>query len=237
MNESERTSLLGQIRRYLIAGILTAIPIIVTWWVIRFVFKLLADVGGPVVGWVAERIEPTLPAVAALLEGAVFQAVLGVILVFVLLCLLGWAGTRLIGRKLIAAFDSIMNRIPLVKKIYSTVKMLVTAMQGTPDEVQRVVLIDFPSEQMKTVGFVTRTLTDVDTGRKLAAVYVPTTPNPTSGYLEIVPVERITSTTWTFDEAMSFIVSGGAVAPPQMNYDKSAAPAPIESREPEPDDE
>ena len=74
------------------------------------------------------------------------------------------------------------------------------------------------------MGFVTKTLKDADTGEELAAVYVPTTPNPTSGYLEIVPVDRVISTTWTFDEAMTFIVSGGAVSKETMNYSKSAEP-------------
>src|SRR3546814_3557628 len=63
---------------------------------------------------------------------------------------------------------------------------------------------------MKSVGFVTRVVREQGTGRELAAVYVPTTPNPTSGYLEIVPVELITPTDWTVDQAMSFIISGGA---------------------------
>ena len=79
-------------------------------------------------------------------------------------------------------------------------------------------LIEFPTEHMKTVGFVTRILRDDVTGRELAAVYVPTTPNPTSGYLEIVPVERVVSTDWTIDEAMTFIISGGAVAPDTLRY-------------------
>jgi len=82
-----------------------------------------------------------------------------------------------------------------------------------------VVLIDFPNRDMKVVGFVTRTLREEGTGRALAAVYVPTTPNPTSGYLEIVPVERLTPTQWTFDEAMAFIISGGAVAPDEMPFE------------------
>ena len=93
---------------------------------------------------------------------------------------------------------------------------------------------------MKTVGLVTRTFVDDDTGRRLAAVYVPTTPNPTSGYLEIVPLENVTSTNWTLDEAMGFVATGGAVAPPTMNYDISAnahdvppAPPPDESPEDE----
>jgi len=87
-----------------------------------------------------------------------------------------------------------MNRIPLVQTIYGGVKKLLAALQQKPDRVQRVVLIAFPTPEMKTVGFVTRVLTDHQTGRELAAVYVPTTPNPTSGYLEIVPLDKVTST-------------------------------------------
>ena len=70
------------------------------------------------------------------------------------------------------------------------------------------------------VGLVTRVFEDMNSGRKLAAVYVPTTPNPTSGYLEIVPVDRLTPTDWSMDQAMSFIVSGGAIAPENIVYDK-----------------
>ena len=71
---------------------------------------------------------------------------------------------------------------------------------------------------MKTVGFVTRSMTDMKTGKKLVAVYVPTTPNPTNGYLEIVPVEHVVSTDWSVDEAMNFIISGGAVGPEEVDY-------------------
>ena len=65
---------------------------------------------------------------------------------------------------------------------------------------------------------VTRVVRERGTGRELAAVYVPTTPNPTSGYLEIVPVEKITPTDWTVDEAMAFIISGGAVSPDSIPF-------------------
>jgi uncharacterized membrane protein len=100
------------------------------------------------------------------------------------------------------------------------VKKLITVLGDQPKgNVQRVVLINFPSSEMKTVGLVTRTMRDKTTGRELAAVYVPTTPNPTSGYLEIVPIENVVSTDWTMDEAMAFIVSGGAIAPETVTYE------------------
>jgi uncharacterized membrane protein len=73
---------------------------------------------------------------------------------------------------------------------------------------------------MKTIGFVTRTMRDADSGRELVVVYVPTTPNPTSGYLEIVPLDQVISTDWTIDEAMAFIISGGAVAPATLQYEQ-----------------
>jgi uncharacterized membrane protein len=93
-------------------------------------------------------------------------------------------------------------------------------LQTKPDGTQRVVLINFPHENMKSVGFVTRTLKDEHTGEELAAVYVPTTPNPTSGYLEIVPVSQLIPTDWTPDQAMSFIISGGAVSPDTIPFSR-----------------
>lgn len=127
---------------------------------------------------------------------------MAVILVLVSLFLLGWFTTNVVGRRLFSVFERVLDRIPFVKSVYGSVKKLVTVLQDSPSgDVQRVVLIDFLSPEMKTVGLVTRMLTDSDTGRELAAVYVPTTPNPTSGYLEIVPADRIVSTDWFIDEA------------------------------------
>ncbi len=109
-----------------------------------------------------------------------------------------------------------------MQAIYGSVRQLVGVLQQEPGKAQRVVLINFPSPEMKTVGLVTRTPTDDVTSREFAAVYVPTTPNPTSGYLEIVPLDRITPINWTVDEAMTFVISAGAVAPETMPYDRVA---------------
>jgi len=88
-------------------------------------------------------------------------------------------------------------------------------------------LIEFPSPDMKTIGLVTRIFTDADTGEEIAAVYVPTTPNPTSGYMELVPTSRLVMLDWTINEAMTFIVSGGAAAPAKLHYSRGVrVPAP-----------
>ena len=208
--------------RYLLAGILAVIPIWVTWLVFQFLLGLLARGGRPLVAGLLRAFRPSAPDLVGWLEHAWFRAAAEVFFVLAVLYLIGWAATRVVGQRLIRAFDALIGRIPFVQKVYGAVKKLLGVLQEQPAGLQRVVLINFPSLEMKTVGLVTRTFRDRDTGRELAAVYVPTTPNPTSGYLEIVPIERITPTDWTVDEAMAFVVSGGAVAPDTMSYGKSA---------------
>ena len=104
-------------------------------------------------------------------------------------------------------------RIPVVQTIYGGTKKLMAVLQNKPSGVQRVVLVEFPRRGMKVVGFVTRVMIEEGSGREMAAVYIPTTPNPTGGYLEVVPLDELTPTDWTMDQAMAFIISGGAVAP------------------------
>jgi uncharacterized membrane protein len=167
----------------------------VTWFVLAFLFRLLSQLGQPLVSGLARAVRRFDPDLASfLLEPWVVPA-LSVLMVIVLLYLLGVLAGLVIGRRVIGVFEALMHRIPLVQTIYGAVSQLLSALKQKPDGVQRVVLIDFPSPEMKAVGFVTKTLKDADTGEELAAVYVPTTPNPTSGYLEIVPVDRVISTT------------------------------------------
>lgn len=208
------------IQRYLITGVLTVIPIWITWVAFQFVLTQLSRIGTPWVRAVSRSVEGVSPSLSQWLLEPWFQSSLAVISTLTALYVLGWAATRVLGKRLIGLFDSVIEHIPLVQTIYGSTKKLLAALQQKPDGVQRVVLINFPSAHMKTVGFVTRILTDEDTGKELAAVYVPTTPNPTSGYLEIVPVENVVSTDWSLDEAMTFIISGGAVAPERLHYSK-----------------
>jgi uncharacterized membrane protein len=99
-------------------------------------------------------------------------------------------------------------------------KKLLAALQTNPERVKRVVLIDFPAPPLKTVALVTKVVRDSATGRDMAVVYVPTSPNPTSGYMEIVPVELLTPTNWSLDEAMRFVITGGTSAPAEMNFSR-----------------
>jgi uncharacterized membrane protein len=218
--ESEAPRNANFLRRYFFTGLVAIIPLWITWLVLSFLFKTLSEIGTPVFRTLAERFGPEYPFVVELLDSKTTLSIVSVALVLIFLVFLGWFTTNFIGRRLFQLFESLFQRIPLVKTIYGSVKKLISVLGDKPKgNVQRVVLINFPSSDMKTVGLVTRTMRDKVTGRELAAVYVPTTPNPTSGYLEIVPIENVVSTDWTMDEAMAFIVSGGAIAPDGILYE------------------
>jgi len=209
------------IRRYFFTGLIAIIPLWITWLILSFLFKVLSEIGTPLFEGLARVLGPKYPVFADILDSKATLSIISVILVLACIFLLGWFTTNFIGRRLFSLFEGLFHRIPLVKTIYGSVKKLIGVLEDKPKgNLRRVVLINFPSPEMKTVGLVTRVLTDSATGRELAAVYVPTTPNPTSGYLEIVPIENVVSTDWTIDEAMAFIVSGGAIAPATITYDR-----------------
>lgn len=211
-----------RLQKLFLTGLLTLLPLWLTWVVLKFVFALLSDTSRPLIQPALQRaadanpmafswlVEPWVSTVIAL------AATLGVILVS------GWMARRVVGQSVLRAFERLVARIPLAGIVYGSARQLLDILQTKPDGTQRVVLVDFPHTEMKSIGFVTRVLREQGTGRELAAVYVPTTPNPTSGYLEIVPVEKITPTDWTVDQAMSFIISGGAVSPETIPFSPPA---------------
>lgn len=203
----------GKFQNYLLTGILTVIPLWITWVVFDFVFGQLSRLGTPWVNALARGFRGSYPAVADILIHPWLQPAVAVIITLLGLYLLGWITTKVVGVRLVGSFDRLMNRIPFVKKVYGSTKMLLQVLNQEKKDFDRVVLIEFPNRDMRAVGFVTRIIQDKSSDQELAAVYVPTTPNPTSGYLELVPVDRLTNTDMSVEEAMTFIISGGAVGP------------------------
>ena len=212
------------LQRLFLTGLLTLLPIWLTWVVIKFVFVMLSDISRPLMQPVLQNLAAGDPRMFGWLIDPWVQTALGLMATVLVILLSGVMARRVIGQRVLGWFESLVKRIPLANTIYGSARQLLDILQTKPDGTQRVVLIDFPHNQMKSIGFVTRVLREQGTGRELAAVYVPTTPNPTSGYLEIVPVERITPTDWTVDQAMSFIISGGAVSPDTIPFSPPVAP-------------
>ena len=209
------------LQKLFITGLLTLLPVWLTWVVVKFVFILLSGISAPLINVLAQQITARFPRTLGLIDDIWVQNTLSMIATLAVIMLVGLLARRVIGQRLLGWFEKLMVRIPLANVIYTSSRKLLDILQTQPGSTQRVVLIDFPHKEMKSVGLVTRILREEGSGRELAAVYVPTTPNPTSGYLEIVPVELLTPTDWTVDQAMSFIISGGAVAPESVPFTRA----------------
>ncbi|PJK09993.1 hypothetical protein CO608_04630 [Lysobacteraceae bacterium NML08-0793] len=201
-----------------LTGLLTLLPLWLTWIVLRFVFALMSDISRPWVGPILKSLAQASPHTLGWLSADWVQAAVALLGTVLVILLVGLLARQVIGQRLLRWFEGFIARIPLANTIYGSARKLLDILQKSPDGTQRVVLIDFPNPDMKAVGFVTKVIRERDTGRELAAVYVPTTPNPTSGYLEIVPLDKITPTDWSVDEAMSFIISGGAVSRDEIPF-------------------
>ena len=215
---------MGKLQKYFLTGLLTLLPIWLVWIVFKFVFSLLSGISAPVIGPLVGGIAARDPQMFGWLADSWVQTAIALFATILFIMVVGAMARRVVGQKLLVWFEALIARIPLAKTIYGSARQLLDLLQTKPDGTQRVVLIDFPHNEMKSVGFVTRILRDEHTGAELAAVYVPTTPNPTSGYLEVVPVERLTPTDWTVDQAMTFIISGGAVSPDRIPFHRQVKP-------------
>jgi uncharacterized membrane protein len=206
------------LRALFVSGLLTLLPIWLTWVVFKFVFGLLGDASRPWVGPLLSDTAQRFPHLAWLADTWSLAAI-GTVATVLLILTVGLLARRVAGQRALGWFEVAIRRVPLAKTVYGSARQLLDLMSSPPDGGgQRVVLVPFPNPGMKAVGFVTRTLRDDASGRELCAVFVPTTPNPTGGYLVIVPVEEVVPTDWTVDQAMTFIISGGAVAPQTMPY-------------------
>ncbi|MBB1089423.1 DUF502 domain-containing protein [Lysobacter sp. SG-8] len=208
----------ASLQRLFLTGLLTLLPLWLTWVVLRFVFVLLSDVSRPFVEPILEQAAASAPRTLGWLDDPWVTTALAILATIGVILLSGLMARRVVGQRLLRWLESLIQRVPFASTVYGSARKLLDILQTKPDGTQRVVLVDFPHTEMKSIGFVTRTLKEHGTGRELAAVYVPTTPNPTSGYLEIVPVEKITPTDWSVDQAMSFIISGGAVSPESIPF-------------------
>lgn len=201
------------VQRSVLAGIITVGPLFVTYLIFSFLLQSLAKAGLPAVRLLAAHFpiswfgDPWL------------QPALAVVLTLAVLYIVGRVTSLVVGRQIFGLFESLLERLPFVAKVYTSVRQLLDSMMSKKDSNQRVVLIDFPIAGQKSIGFLTRTFRDTTSGRQLAAVLVPNAINPTSAFLQILPTERVVETDLTMEQAMSMILTGGAVGPEAIRYE------------------
>lgn len=205
----------------LVVGAITVAPLALTLWVLWLVLKVAALLGGLITAPIA-----SLLGLAGAEVHPVQWGILNVLVAATALIVIGTLAKGVLGRMVGEAIAGLITRIPVGNMVYGSARKLIATFHGAPDTTKNVVLIEFPSAEMRCVGLVTKRFRAQDTGEELAAVYVPTTPNPTSGYVEIVPVDRLVWLDWTVNEAMQFIVSGGAISPDAVPFRQTGIPVP-----------
>jgi uncharacterized membrane protein len=208
---------LHSLQRNIISGVITAGPFFVTWLVFTFILGVLANAGLPLIKLLA------LPFPAdSWINQHWFQYLLAVVLTIVLFYVVGRATSHLVGRQVFALFETSLERLPLVNKVYGSVRQLVETLTAKTQSGQRVVLVEFPMAGQNAIGFLTHTVTHSETGASLAAVLIPQAINPSSAFLQLIPLDRVIETDLTMEQAMSMLLTGGAVCPDTIRYSSAA---------------
>jgi uncharacterized membrane protein len=194
-------------RKYLIAGLLIWIPLGITFLVIRAIVSLL------------DRIWLLLPPVYQPDNLLGFHIPgLGVVLSIVLVVATGMIVANLIGKRIIAVWESLLARIPIVRTLYAGIKQIMEAVLATDAKsFRKVLLIEYPRKGLWSLAFMTSdNLGEVQakSGSNVISVFIPTTPNPTSGFVIMVPVEDVIELDMSIEDGLKMIISMGVVIPP-----------------------
>ncbi len=209
-----RTGFLHRIRAYFLAGVLITSPIVITLalalWLINFV-------DSHIVPLIPEQWNPDT--YLSQMLGFKFSIPgIGVVILFVVITLIGWITASYLGRIFVRIGENIVARMPVVRGIYAAVKQIMeTIFRNQSQAFRRAVLVEYPRRGVWTVAFVTGKA-DGEIGNlvedALINIYVPTTPNPTSGFLLFVPKEDVVYLNMSVEEAFKLVISGGLVTPP-----------------------
>jgi len=183
------------------SGLVVLIPLVITLGVIRFLFEFTSGILLPF-------IDPALADWPVIARAALSFAIL-----LVVVYVLGALATNIVGRRVLSLGERVVLKLPFVKVVYSVSKQIVAAFQGQGSRAfKSVVFVEFPQPGMRAIGFVTSHVTRPD-GSKWNTVFVPTTPNPTTGFLQLVPEEAVEQTGFTVEEGVKMVMSLGVLVP------------------------
>lgn len=190
----------------MVSGLLVLAPIVATYLILRLIFNFLLGLMKPLIDFELFNFVP---------DQAVRWVALGALVVGIYL--VGILATKVFSGRIIGILHQIMETIPMVRVIYRLTRQATEVLAGTNSQFRyrRVVLVDFPREGLKTVGLVTGRLKSGN-GRDMVMLYIPTAPNPTSGFTALVYEDDVIPTDMTIEDAMKLVVSGGVVFPSDM---------------------
>jgi len=200
--KEKKRSIFARIRNYFIAGVVVLIPISITVYLTLFLVSISSKI-------LPKELNPNyyLPYNVPGLE---------IIISVIIITLIGWLSLSFIGKRLLNVFNNVLKKIPILRTIYSAIGQMTETFTSTDAVKKNVVLVEYPKKGTWAVGFATKEnsgeISD-KAKRKLINVFVPTTPNPTSGFLLMFPKEEVIYLDLTFEEASKFIVSAGTSNP------------------------
>ena len=189
-------SLIQNLRSKLLTGIITLLPLYLTYIVLKFFFKTLNDISEPILN----RLNIEIP-------------LLGIFLTLLLVLSIGIAVTNFLGRKFFEIGEKIVKKVPLVSSIYYSIKQILdTITNNSTDEFKGTVYIQYPRKGLWTMAFISGESIS-ESGKTFFHLFVPTTPNPTSGFFLMIPKEDAIESNMSVEDGLKTIISGGLLAP------------------------
>jgi len=207
-DRKHRAGLWGRLRGYFLAGLLVVAPVGITFWLCWIVLKFIDT-----------RVTPLIPHTYNPNTYLPFDIPgLGLVIFLVVLTIIGALTRLLLGRWIVHGGEHLLSRMPVVRSVYSATKQIVeTVLAHQSDAFRQAVLFEYPRRGSWAIGFVTgRTSGEVQnvTEDEVVNVFLPTTPNPTSGYLLFLPRRELVALSMSVEDAIKMIISGGIVTPP-----------------------
>ena len=196
--KGKKTSILSRLRNNFFAGAVVLIPIGITLYLSLFIIKVSSNI-------LPKELNPNnyLPFEIPGIE---------IIIAIIIITFIGWLSLSFLGKKIFELINRILKRIPILRTIYSAINQMTESLTKSDNKQKSVVLLEYPKKDVWAVGFATKEnkgIINDKIGNELINVFVPTTPNPTSGFLLMVPKKNLIFLDITFEQASKFIVSAG----------------------------
>lgn len=187
---------------YILTGLFSILPLAATYWIIVKLFQFFSRPGTSIVNFIfTDNVPPYVPQLS------------GFILTLMFIYFIGLLVSNVLGKRIIVWVENLLSRIPIVNSVYRTIKQITTSLSGPNRQAfKKVVFIEYPRKGIWTLTMVTGESTN-ENGDAYYHIFVPTTPNPTSGYMLYVPQRDAQETNMTIEEGLKIIISGGMLAP------------------------
>ena len=189
-------------KNYFITGLFSIIPLAITFTIIKWLFEFFSKPGKKMINYILPNSNSPF-----------IENIIGFVLTFLFIYLIGVIISNVLGKRLYLFFEKILAKIPLINYIYNTIKQITDTLTISKKQAfKKVVYIEYPKKDVWTIALVTGESKDSE-GNQYYQIFVPTTPNPTSGFMLYIKKENTKETNMNIDEGLKIIISGGMLAP------------------------